>query len=138
MKILESSQIRDVDKYTIEHEPIESIDLMERAAMTITRWIGENISTDKVIKIFAGPGNNGGDALAIARQLKDYNTEVFLVKISNKLSPDCQINLDRLKEMNVQINTVESSKHFPEIDKSDVVLISTTFCSIIRYSLMLK
>lgn len=30
MKILKSSQIREVDSYTIENEPIKSIDLMER------------------------------------------------------------------------------------------------------------
>ena len=47
MKILKSSQIKDVDAYTIKNEPIESIDLMERAAMTITKWINENISKNK-------------------------------------------------------------------------------------------
>lgn len=122
MKILKSSQIRDVDAYTIEHEPIESIDLMERAAMTITNWISANISNHRSIKIFAGPGNNGGDALAIARQLKDYKVEVFLLKISNKLSVDCQINLDRLKDSGIQINTIENKADFPEIGANDVIV----------------
>lgn len=47
MKILKSAQIRDVDAYTIKHEPIESIDLMERAAMTITNWISKHIPNQK-------------------------------------------------------------------------------------------
>ena len=34
MKILTGAQIRELDKYTIDHEPIASIDLMERA----DRW----------------------------------------------------------------------------------------------------
>ncbi len=122
MKILKSSQIRDVDAYTIKNEPIESINLMERAAMTITKWINENISKDKSIKIFAGPGNNGGDALAIARQLKDYKSEVYLLKISNKLSVDCQINLDRLTESGINVKAIEAKKDFPKIGKNDVVL----------------
>lgn len=39
MKILTGTQIRELDKYTIEHEPIKSIDLMERAAKALTRAI---------------------------------------------------------------------------------------------------
>ena len=35
MKIFTSAQIRELDRYTIEHEPIQSIDLMERAASTL-------------------------------------------------------------------------------------------------------
>ena len=41
MKIFDSSQIRELDKYTIEHEPVKSIDLMERAAKELTRAIME-------------------------------------------------------------------------------------------------
>ncbi|MCB2195029.1 MAG: NAD(P)H-hydrate dehydratase [Bacteroidetes bacterium] len=122
MKILKSAQIRDVDAYTIKHEPIESIDLMERAAMTITNWISKHIPNQKSLKIFAGPGNNGGDALAIARQLTDYKVEVFLLKISSKLSADCQINLDRLKELGIKINTIESKADFPEIYENDLIV----------------
>jgi len=122
MKILKSAQIREVDAYTIKHEPIDSIDLMERAALTITNWINKNIPTQKTIKIFAGPGNNGGDALAIARQLNDYNLEVYFLKISDRLSKDCQINLDKLKEKNFSVSNIESKANFPEIHENDVIL----------------
>ena len=122
MKILKSSQIRDVDAYTIKNEPIESIDLMERAAMTVTKWINENISKNKNIKIFAGPGNNGGDALAIARQLEDYKKDVYLLRSSDKLSVDCQINFDRLKDLGIQVKLIENKDDFPEINQNDIVL----------------
>ena len=36
MKIFTSAQIHELDKYTIDHEPIKSIDLMERAAIQLT------------------------------------------------------------------------------------------------------
>ena len=39
MKIFTSAQIHELDKYTIEHEPIKSIDLMERAAGKLTAAI---------------------------------------------------------------------------------------------------
>ena len=125
MKILKSSKIREVDAFTIKNEPILSTDLMERAAMTISRWISENISKEKIIKIFVGPGNNGGDGLAVARQLKDldYAVEVFLLKISNNLSKDCQINLDRLKKIkDILIREIKEKSDFPEITHNDVLV----------------
>ena len=64
MKIFTSVQIRELDKYTIENEPIKSIDLMERAAKALTQAIVEDWSTLRRVIVFAGPGNNGGDALA--------------------------------------------------------------------------
>ncbi|MFC2151169.1 NAD(P)H-hydrate dehydratase [Bacteroidota bacterium] len=125
MKILKSSQIREVDSYTIKNEPIASIDLMESAAMTISSWICKNISKERNIKIFVGPGNNGGDGLAIARQLKDfsYSSEVFLLKITNKLTPDCQINLERLKEIkDIKIYEIRNKDDFPEILNNDIIV----------------
>ena len=71
MKILTNSQIKEWDQYTIEQEPIASIDLMERAAQAITAAIARRWDNTTPVKVFAGPGNNGGDALAVARMLTD-------------------------------------------------------------------
>ena len=99
MKILSSAQLKELDKYTIIHEPIASIDLMERAARALTEAIVQRWDKSFDIVVFAGPGNNGGDALAIARMLskKGYRVEVFLFNTKGKLSEECQTNLDRLK-----------------------------------------
>ena len=67
MKLFTSAQIQELDKYTIEHEPIKSIDLMERAAKAITTAIMNEWTEHTPVVVFAGPGNNGGDALAVAR-----------------------------------------------------------------------
>ena len=81
MKIFTSAQSHELDKYTIENEPIASIDLMERAAKVITHAIMEEWSNLMPVVVFAGPGNNGGDALAVARLLaeQDYQVSVFLL-----------------------------------------------------------
>ena len=91
MKIFTANQIHELDKYTIEHEPVKSIDLMERAARAMTRTIVDRWSADVPVFVFAGPGNNGGDALAIARMLTDLNYQVttYLFNISGHLSADC-------------------------------------------------
>ncbi|MBS2097280.1 NAD(P)H-hydrate dehydratase [Carboxylicivirga linearis] len=110
-KILEAQQIRGVDKATIENEPIASIDLMERAAEAFFKRVAELSPNDPVV-VLAGPGNNGGDALAVARMLIQQEREVriFLVKSSSgKLSPDAEINFKRLRNTNCSITEVEKS-----------------------------
>ena len=72
MKIFPSSSIKKLDAYTIEHEPIASIDLMERAATgVLTKAITNRWNPETPVTIFAGPGNNGGDALAVARMMAE-------------------------------------------------------------------
>ena len=77
MKLLTAQQIKDWDAYTINHEPVKSIDLMERAAVAFSKWFSSfqeecrDNSRDEVVKIFCGVGNNGGDGLAIARLLAE-------------------------------------------------------------------
>ena len=50
--ILNSSQIRDVDEYTIKNTPISSIDLMEIAAQGCVNWILKRLHKSKKIIIF--------------------------------------------------------------------------------------
>ena len=98
MKLFTSAQIHELDKYTIENEPIKSIDLMERAAKAITQAITEVWGSQTPVISFAGPGNNGGDALAVGRMLcdKGYDVCAYLFNVSGSLSEDCIINRKRL------------------------------------------
>lgn len=72
MKLLTAEQFRMADAYTIQHEPISSVNLMERAATRCYEQI-TNI-TNNTVYVFAGTGNNGGDGLAIARMLLKSGT----------------------------------------------------------------
>jgi len=98
MKFFTTSQIRQLDQYTIEHEPIASIDLMERAANALYEQFIDDFPFFEPICILAGQGNNGGDALALARLLlkSRYDVKVYVVS-AGSLSPDCETNLQRLK-----------------------------------------
>ena len=53
MKIFTGAQIHELDKYTIEKEPINSIDLMERAAHALVRAITEVWGNDVPVVVFA-------------------------------------------------------------------------------------
>ncbi len=99
MKLFSTSQIRQLDQYTIEHEPIASIDLMERAAVELYDKYLNSFHNLRPICIFAGPGNNGGDALALGRMLINTGLDVQVMLVhTGKLSDDCEINRKRLLE----------------------------------------
>lgn len=99
--LLVSPQIKDVDAYTIQHEPIASIDLMERAALAFVKVYCKKIrDKESMIWVLCGQGNNGGDGLAIARLLykNGYeNMKVFLSGQAQQSSPDYLQNLARLR-----------------------------------------
>ena len=98
IKILNSQQIKALDTYTIQHEPIASIDLMERACRAFCFWFTDRFDTTQNIGVVCGTGNNGGDGLGIARLLNswDYPVRVWVIKGSGVPSEDFQINLSRL------------------------------------------
>ncbi len=99
MKIFRTSQIHELDQYTIDHEPIASIDLMERAAKAIFTEYILTFPTTFPVYILAGSGNNGGDALALARLLLEASYKVKIVLLhSGNLSEDCETNKNRLKD----------------------------------------
>jgi len=103
MKLFFTKQIAKIDKFTIEHEPIASIDLMERAANGIFKKIVEIYPLNTKFVIVSGSGNNGGDGLAVARLLYKarFSVRVFLLDISGKFSEDCKINIERLKSVDI-------------------------------------
>ena len=126
MKIFNSTQIHELDKYTIDHEPISSIDLMERAATAITQAITDTWTTFTPMVVFAGPGNNGGDALAVARMLADkgYTVSVYLFNIKGTLSDDCAENKRRAMENKRITNFIEVIHEFdpPQLTTGTVVV----------------
>jgi ADP-dependent NAD(P)H-hydrate dehydratase / NAD(P)H-hydrate epimerase len=124
MKILSAQQIHNWDAYTIATEPISSVDLMERAAQACTDYIFRQQLFDKPFKIFCGKGNNGGDGLAIARELllQHYNVSVYIIEFGAVGTDDFQTNLNRLHELAVDIHFIQSREFFPAIDEFDVVI----------------
>ncbi len=125
MKILPIEEVRKADAYTIENEPIASIDLMERAATQIYKWIKKRASKKHKVFIFTGLGNNGGDGLVVARLLsnKGYEVVVNVLRYSEKTSVDFQTNFKRLDECNeITINEIKSITDLPEIHLEDLFI----------------
>ena len=125
MKIFPTASIKQLDAYTIENEPVASIDLMERAARALASAIAGRWSKETGFTVFAGPGNNGGDALAVARLLAErgYRVETFLFNTKGGLSADCATNMERLAAMpGADFHVVTSQFVFPKLTADDVII----------------
>jgi hydroxyethylthiazole kinase-like uncharacterized protein yjeF len=125
MKILPVEKIREADAYTIAYEPIADIDLMERAAGQLFRWITKRVDDSHRFYVFAGLGNNGGDGLALSRLLTKagYDVEVFVVRFSDKHSDSFQINYDRFKKLGKQkLHDLKQGDVFPETEEEAIVV----------------
>jgi NAD(P)H-hydrate epimerase len=128
MKILPVPLIRQADAYTITHEPVAAIDLMERAAGACYAWLREHVAVEQKINVFCGSGNNGGDGLAIARMMVDagFRVSVFTLCAPEKMSESCRDNYNRMQKCKnaemQECNQLSPSGGLPLIDATTVVI----------------
>jgi len=128
LKILSAQQTRALDVYTIAHEPIASIDLMERASQAFVTWFTGRFPVTERVGIVCGTGNNGGDGLAIARLLKEwgYTVRVWIVKGPTGETEDFKTNRARISNVPVtDITTAPAENVFSGCD----ILIDAVFGS---------
>jgi NAD(P)H-hydrate epimerase len=125
MKFFTTSQIAELDQYTIENEPIAAIDLMEHASEQFETWVETHYDISHRIAVFAGPGNNGGDALAVSRLLAEekYIVDVFIPDSEKKTTETFRINLDRLKEI-LSVKTIQWNAEgvLPNLSNYDLII----------------
>lgn len=116
-------QTQKGDLFTIENEPISSLDLMERASIALVRLLRQKLNKSDKIAVLCGSGNNGGDALAVARLLLevDYQVDVYACSNKGNRSTDNQRNLEQLNH----IITLDKKQLFNDYD----VLIDGLFGS---------
>lgn len=123
LPLLTAAQIREADDYTMAHEPISSIELMERASKAFVGWFINHFQDKrKSISVYCGTGNNGGDGLAIARLLNDHGYNLINIKIarfSDKASNDFTTNFQRLG--GIKQTAINAGEQLPE-EKCDILI----------------
>ena len=127
MKIFNTQDIRAIDRRTMEAEGVTALELIERAAAGIASEIGARWRPSRPLTVFAGPGNNGADALAAARLLaaQGFAPQVYLFNIGgNRLSRDCRDCRDKLLAEAPGVNFTEVTGHFttPELNSRHLVI----------------
>ncbi|MBH8570195.1 NAD(P)H-hydrate dehydratase [Microvirga sp. STS02] len=123
MKILTAAQTRQLDQATIREQHLLSVELMERAAAAFIQWFSSYFTPAEAGEtlIICGPGNNGGDGLAIARLLlqRGYAVRVSLLP-AEKQSADWQHNRKHLPAAVPVANL--SPQHLPAIAEGALVI----------------
>lgn len=104
------------------HEPISSIDLMERAASACIHYINSHFSNYHHFVIFCGPGNNGGDGLVISRQLLLQEKNIQTILIGENFSEDNLINQKRFIDVG---GVFDREPKFQDADR--VIIIDALF-----------
>lgn len=125
MKILTAQQIREWDQYTIVHEPIASIDLMERAAGKCFDWLNKQGYVDYPVVIFCGKGNNGGDGLVLARKFAELKcpVSVYILEPGHKGTVDFQTNLARLHQfLDGDIHYIQDESNFHKVPPDSIII----------------
>lgn len=125
MYIYSATDIRAWDEYTILHEPIASIDLMERASLACAEWLQHyQQQAESGFVIFCGKGNNGGDGLAIARLLAetDHPVTVYILEFGHKGTDDFQTNLARLHDSKAIIKFIPSEENIPALTAGAIII----------------
>ncbi len=110
MRILTAEAMREVDRAAIEDLGIPSLVLMENAAIGVVEALGKAFGEAESVAIFCGPGNNGGDGLAVARHLsvRGWEVRVFLITGGRKLSGDAEVQLGICRKAEVPILEIAS------------------------------
>ena len=123
MKVLTAQEMREADRYTIEEIGIPSIVLMENAKNAIIKHLPME---GRQYQIVASTGNNGGDALAVARELLllEKNVEVFLLGDPEKGSEDFKINYRIYSNLLGKITKINeiTLPMVGSVDKEDVII----------------
>jgi hydroxyethylthiazole kinase-like uncharacterized protein yjeF len=130
MRVLNTRQMREADRRTIEEIGIPSIVLMENAgrqAVAAMEAAFDDLATSQV-GVLCGRGNNGGDGFVVARTLiqRGVDVGVFLLGSVAEVSGDARINLEILGRIGLTVVEITSAQdwelHFTEISECDLIV----------------
>lgn len=124
-QIVTALEMKKIDQYTIENIGISALVLMENAARSVVEEISLNYPKYRKVLVVYGNGNNGADAVCVARILSNlidengmhlYDVDLFEVSNSENKSKECTIQLEIARKF----ITSETTKY--ELDKYDLII----------------
>ena len=125
MKIFRTSDIKQIDHYTIVNEPVASIDLMKRAAFEFYFKVMQYLPLDVPIRIFAGTGNNGGDAFFVAQHLLRHypDVHVYFCHQNNTISENCKQAKDIFSNaFPTNVTEISNENNLPFLSSTDYII----------------
>lgn len=131
MKIFSTGVIRNWDAHTIQNEPVDSFELMNRAAKQFTEWFTTVYDSQSPVCIVCGTGNNGGDGVAVGRLLapSGYKINLLICDFSGHHSTDFDWQIQHLPpELGVSIEWLTSASAL-SVRSADTVLVDALWGS---------
>jgi NAD(P)H-hydrate epimerase len=130
MRVLNTEQMREADRRTIQDIGLPSIVLMENAGRQTVAAMEAAFETlgSSRVAVLCGRGSNGGDGFVVARTLVQRGIEavVFLLGSVAEVQGDARTNLEILGRIGVTVieitNAQEWELHFTEVSECDVVV----------------
>src|SRR5215468_12315272 len=130
MRVLNSAQMREADRRTIEEIGIPSLVLMENAGRQVVAAIEAAFESrlDGRVAVLCGRGNNGGDGFVVARTLlqRGIETSVFVIGALSDVRGDAKTNLDILGRLGVTVVEISDEQswelHFSEISQCTLIV----------------
>ncbi|KPL00979.1 MAG: hypothetical protein AMJ91_02200 [candidate division Zixibacteria bacterium SM23_73_3] len=126
MKLVTSSQMRNIDKKTIEGIGILGLELMEKAGKGTALVAKEMLGgpENKAVVIFCGGGNNGGDGFVVGRHLSQWGAQVefFLTAKRNEVRGDAKTNLEKAVDLDLPIVEILKKEGVPSRIKADLIV----------------
>lgn len=118
MNILSADEIYNIEKYAKNELSIPEEMLMENASLAVSLYIKEKFNNSNNVAFLCGPGSNGGDGFAAARQLFacGYNVHIYYNSSVNKYSAASMKNLEAVKKLNIPLYSIENIDNFNNYD----------------------
>lgn len=132
MRILTAEAMREVDRAAIEQLGLSSLVLMENAAIGVADALGESYPEASSAAIFCGPGNNGGDGLAVARHLATRGHRVIpiIATEGRDLQGDAAAQRETCRRIGLELVTLGDDvgiEQVPDLCRSVDLLVDALF-----------
>ena len=120
IKVVTASEMREIDRFTIEVIGVPGVVLMENDGLAAFRIIIQELEEvqDPLVYVFCGKGNNGGDGFVVARHLwnEGVYVRVFCTVEEHEIEDDARINYNILQNMHVPIEFLTDVAILDEVD----------------------
>ena len=114
MKLATAEEMQGLDRRTIEEIGVPGIVLMENAGRGTADFMAQELGSfrGKSVLIFAGPGNNGGDGLVIARHVHQRGgfPHIFFLVDPDRLKGDAAVNCRIVRRLGLPSQVVDSGE----------------------------
>src|SRR5262245_45463396 len=130
MRILNTAQMREADRYTSDEIGIPSLVLMENAGRQVVSAVEATYAEllGGRVAVLCGRGNNGGDGFVVARTLaqRGVDASVFVLGPLDAIRGDARTNLEILGRLGITVVEVSDEQswelHASEVTRASLII----------------